>query len=148
MTKAMRRWELTLLTIAIVWAAALPILALVVPIYQGESVDMRADGTTVVTSSSATLVDVNGGAVIGIILVPLFLAVIFTLLLRARRPGQGPGVAATVVMALLAAGTFLAMLTVGIYVVPVTGCVVGAWAIRVAAAQPKSSVRTGPPASV
>jgi hypothetical protein len=129
----MRIWEHWLLGAAIAWGLALPVLAVVLPAYRGESVEMSSDGTTVTTSTSATLAQVNGWQAVLVVSVPVAIAIGVALLLGFRDPGRGPGVPATVLVGVLTVGTVLAMLTIGIYVVPVTACLVAVWAIRLAA---------------
>ena len=136
MTRAMRIWERTMLGIAVLWGLALPIVALLVPIYSGESTEMSGDGTTVTRESGATLVQVNGWQVLLTISVPLVAAVLVTGLLSLPRRHRWPLVLAFVVAGLLAAGTLLAMLSIGIFVLPVTVCLIAACAIRAAGTAP------------
>jgi hypothetical protein len=134
MSRRGRIWERGLLGVAVAWGVALPVGALLVPAYRGASVEMSG-GTTSTTTTSATLVQVNGSGVLVTVSVPLAIAVAVTLLLSRRAPGRGPGVAATALIGLLAAGTVLAMMSIGIFVLPVTVCLALAWALRLAGAE-------------
>jgi hypothetical protein len=131
----MRIWEQTLLGLALAWGLALPVLAGLVPMYSEDSVAVSG-GSSVGTQSSATLYQVNGWGALIPLVVPLGVAVIVTLLLAIRRSDSGPGVIAWGVVGLLAAGTVLAMMTIGIFVLPVTGSLIAACAIRQAGAVP------------
>lgn len=133
MTRAMRIWERTLLGIAVLWASALPILALLLPVYSGESVEMSGDGTTVTAASSATMVQVDGWQVLITMSVPLVVAVLVTVLLSIRTRRAWPLALAWTAAGLLALATLLAMLSVGLFVVPVTACLIAACTIRTAA---------------
>jgi hypothetical protein len=132
MTRTMRRWERSLLGVAVAWGLTLPILALLMPVYAGESVETSSDGTGVTTASSATLVQMNGLWSLAMIAVPFVVAIVVALVLWLRRPPAGPGAIAWILVGLLGAANVLALLSVGIFVLPVTVCLVAACAIRTA----------------
>jgi hypothetical protein len=132
----MRIWERALLGIAMLWGLALPILALVVPAYSGESAEMSGDGTIVTRNSTTTMVQENGWQVLMTISVPFVVAVMVTVLLSLRTRHPWPLVLAFVVAGLLAVGTLLAMFSIGVFVLPVTVCLIAACAIRAAGTVP------------
>jgi hypothetical protein len=94
----------------------LVILALLVPVYQSQSVSSSGN----VTNGSATLVGVNGWGALLAAGAPLAAAVVagWGLWRRAGRPGAG--VLAWTVAGLLACFNVLAIATIGVFVVPVT----------------------------
>jgi len=107
------------LAAAAAWAVALLVAAFLVPI--GGSVSASSSG--VITYGTATFVDINGvhgAAVVGI---PLLCTVLVAgaLLLRRRRAAVPCAWAVTGVLALF---NMLAMLTIGLFVVPVTAALV------------------------
>jgi hypothetical protein len=110
------RLERMSLAVALVWAIGLVVAALVVPVYQSSG--FSSSGT--VTDGSATLVGVNGWAALLVAGAPLAAAVVTDCALW-RRPGRpGAGVVAWTVTGLLACVNLLAMLSIGVFVLPVT----------------------------
>lgn len=101
---------------AVVWGAGLVIAAVLVPAYQSSKVS--TSGT--VTDSSATLVGVNGWGALLVAGAPLAAALVIWYALRRRRGRQGAGVLAWVVTALLGCFNLLAMLSIGVFLIPVT----------------------------
>lgn len=130
MSRAMRIWERALLAAAIVWGLALPLLAVVAPLYQGESSVSSSDGTAVTTTSTATLVQVDGRSVLVTVCVPLVVAVVVAVLLTAPGLGRWAVVVASVLTGVLALANLVAMMTIGIFVLPTTGCLIAACVIR------------------
>jgi hypothetical protein len=112
------RW---LLGIAAIWAAGLVIAAFVAPMYS-----TTASSGHGFVNSSATLVHENGFRVLIPVAVPLVVVGIVWAALRHRRHvgmlGAGP--VAWVVVTILGIGNFLAMLSIGIFIVPVTGLLI------------------------
>jgi hypothetical protein len=152
------------LVLAALWSVALLAAALVVPEYQSSSSSSstsavsasRSPSTTIdqepiVTSSSATLVEVNGIDVLGVVGIPLLavIAVAAALWRRRVRGRRGVGPFAWTVVVLLSLFTLVAMLSIGIFIVPVTGLVILACAFVLGAPEPgagRSSVSwTGVP---
>lgn len=123
-TATLGRGQRIALTIALVWAAALPLMAFVAPVYQWES----RDSTGAVTRGSDTLVGVNGahGVVAAAVPLVLTIATVLALWLRGRRRGAGP--AAWTLTSLSAIFSTLAILSVGPFVLPVVGCLIYACA--------------------
>ena len=117
--------RLVALSVALLWSAAMPVAALCVPFY--ESTAVSSSGA--VTNGSATLVAENGLAALLITSVPLAITLVVggCLWRRGARPGAGP--AAWTVTGLLAGFNLLAIMSVGIFVVPVTAALVCACAI-------------------
>jgi hypothetical protein len=116
---------------ALFWSAALLVIAIGVPIYVGETETSKATSSAVVvTHESFTLVDENGSGILLVIGVPLLVTIIvgIALWLRGARHGSGPIVWAF--FGLLAAFNFLAMLTIGALIIPVTACLAVACTIR------------------
>ncbi len=93
-----------------VYAAALIGAAVALPLYSG--------------SAPQTLVQVNGGKVIFIVAVPLVgaLLAIGTIVVRLGHARDGVGVFTWLVLGVLGAFTLLGILTIGVFVAPVTVC--------------------------
>lgn len=104
------------LAIALVWGTGLVVAALLVPVYQSSSVS--SSGT--VTDGSATLVGVNGWGALLVAGAPLAGAVVTGCALWRRAGRQGAGVLAWAVTGLLVCFNLLAMLSIGVFVLPVT----------------------------
>jgi hypothetical protein len=92
---------------ALVWAVGLIIAAVLLPAYQS-------------STGSATLVAVNGWGVLLAAGAPLIAALVISSLLWRRRGRPGAGAITWVVVALLGCFNLLAMLTIGVFVLPVT----------------------------
>jgi len=111
-----RRLERISLAIAFVWGAALVIAALLVPFYQS----VTGSSSGIVTHGSASLVGVNGWGVLVIACAPLAAAVMTAGALWRRAGRQGAGVLAWTVTGLLACLNAVAMLSIGVFILPVT----------------------------
>jgi hypothetical protein len=107
------RLERISLAIALVWGTGLVIGAVLVPVYQ-----LSRSGT--VTEGPATLVGVNGWGVLLVAGAPLAAAVATGFALWRHRGRPGAGVLAWAVTGLLACVNLLAMLSIGVFVLPVT----------------------------
>jgi hypothetical protein len=101
--------------VAAVWSIVLWIGGTSVPVYSSETVS--SDGSS--TQASQTLVGANGTSAIVVLLLPLMVTVLVALSLALVR-GRPGLVLAWVLTGLLAAFTLLAMLSVGIFLIPVT----------------------------
>ena len=110
------RLEAISLALALVWGVGLVIAAVLVPVYQSASVS--SSGT--VTDGLATLVGVNGWGALLVADAPLAAAVVTGCALWRRAGRQGAGVLAWAVTGLLVCFNVLAMLSIGVFVVPVT----------------------------
>ena len=104
------------LGVAVVWGLLLVVAAFVVPVYSTSS-GSATDGTvpTTTTEGTATLVGVNGYGVLLVISVPLVAAVVVAWALARGRRRIG-----WVVTSLLGVLNVLALLSVGIFFLPVT----------------------------
>ncbi len=103
-------WTRSWLVASVVYAAALLVAAYALPVYRG--------------SAPQTLVQVNGGKVILIVAVPLVgaLLAIGTIVVRLGHARDGVGVFTWLVLGVLGAFTLLGILTIGVFVAPVTVC--------------------------
>ena len=104
------------LAIALVWGAGLVVAALLVPVYQSSSVSSSG----AVTDGSATLVSVNGWGALLVAGAPLAAAAVTGCALWRRPWRRGAGVLAWAVTGLLGCFNLLAMLSIGVFVLPVT----------------------------
>jgi hypothetical protein len=105
---------------AIVWGVLLVAAAFVVPVGTSETAEATSSGVPgVVTTTTTTLVQSNGiwGAIV--ISIPLGFALLVAVALRQRRHVAAV-VVAWVLTALVCVFTFLAMLSIGIFVLPLT----------------------------
>jgi hypothetical protein len=110
------RLEFVSLLAALVWGAGLIIAAFLVPVYQSSTVSVSG----AVSTGSATLVAVNGSGVLAVAGLPLVAAVLTGVALWRRAGRSGAGVFAWIVIGLLACFNVLAILSVGLLVIPVT----------------------------
>jgi uncharacterized membrane protein YhaH (DUF805 family) len=121
-----RSLRLVLATAAI-WGAGLLVAAVVAPVYS--SVSASSDGR--VAHSSSTLTEENGPGVLAPVGVPLVVVGVVAVALRRRRQRQRPGagVLAWMSVGLLGVFTLVSMLSIGIFVLPVTFLLVVACAL-------------------
>jgi hypothetical protein len=116
-----------MLTSAGVWALGLVIAAMTVPFYSGEStsgttsVTSGATPTMVTSATYSTLLQINGFKVMIPVVVPCLAVALVAVGLTRRRKAHktGPGRMASTVVVLLATGTLVAILSIGVLVVPV-----------------------------
>ena len=116
-------WSIPALAVAALWSVLLVVGALVAPAYQSSTTYSRgtADGPiTGEVTSTRTLVEVNGAGVLLVVAVPLagVAAVSLSLLSRRRRRRAGAGPLAWTVVGLLGALAFVALMSVGIFMLP------------------------------
>ena len=105
----------TALLVALVYSAAIVIAGFVVPFYS--TVSVSSSGA--VSRGSATLVAENGLAVVMVLAIPLLLTLaVGTALWQSRRRGAVP--IAWTLTGLLALFNLLAMLSIGVFILPVT----------------------------
>jgi len=114
------------LAAALVWSAGLIVAAAVAPAYQSTS--ETSSGT--VTHESSTLVDENGPAVLLPVGVPLLVTVIVGYALWRREASRGAGPIAWTFTGLLAGFNVVAMLSIGLLMLPVTAALAVACAKR------------------
>ena len=103
------------LSVAFVWSAVILIGAFTAPAYS-------SDGSG--GGGSQTLVGETGIGVGIVMAIPLAITVVVSAMLWRRRLAAGPGAVAWTLTGLLAALNLLGMLTIGIFVLPVTVAVV------------------------
>lgn len=99
--------------VALLLASGSAILLLAAPLYSGETTAVSSDGTTTATRTAATLAEVNGGWVIGLVLVPVALVAVHAL--WAGRGRTAAIVACTAPVALLG---LVGILTIGVFFLP------------------------------
>jgi hypothetical protein len=116
LTGRLGRVQLVSLAIAIAWGAALVVGALVAPVYQTSSVSSSGAAA----AGSATLLAVNGWHVVLVAAAPLAAALITGGMLWRRNGRRGAGAFAWVASGLLGCFNLLAMLSIGLFVLPVT----------------------------
>ena len=116
----LRRLERVSLAIASAWGAGLLAAAVVVPMYSSSG----ASSSGSVTYGSATLVGVNGWNVLLIVAVPLLATAIVGGALWRRGLRRGAGVVAWTIAGLLAVFNVLALASIGVFVIPVTVCLI------------------------
>jgi hypothetical protein len=104
---------------AVAWSVALVVAALTVPVYSGDSITTESSGVSTSTTTATTLVAENGWWGLVVAGIPLACSVVVAVLLLGvrRRPAE---IAALVIVGLLGVGTVLALLSVGLFVAPVT----------------------------
>ncbi|HEX6515535.1 MAG TPA: hypothetical protein VF049_08160 [Nocardioidaceae bacterium] len=122
-TPKLGRVSTVALATAVVWALVLVVSAFLVPVYT--SISTSSSGK--VTRGSDTLVGMNGWGGALVVAVPLLVTLLVAgaLLLRPRRAAMA---SAWVFTALLCVFNLLAIMTVGLFMVPVTAALVVACA--------------------
>lgn len=81
-------------------------------------------------TDTASLVEINGWWVLTYAAIPLVITLIVAALLWRRGIEARPGAIAWLTVGLLTAFTLLGMMTIGIFIVPVTGCLIAACSVR------------------
>jgi hypothetical protein len=115
------RTSATALSFAVVWSALLVVGALVLPAYGTSSQSATLDtgtgaaSTAPVTTGTETLVGVNGEGVLVVVGIPLVVTLLVGAALAFRRRRIG-----WVLTSVLGLFTLLAMLSIGIFIVPTT----------------------------
>lgn len=107
------------LAAAALWAGGLVVAALALPAYTGSSSTEDANGEVHTTSTTATFVEANGTWGLVVASVPLAACLVVAVLLLGPG-GRATRVAAVVVVALLGALTVLGLLSIGVFIAPVT----------------------------
>jgi hypothetical protein len=107
------------LLMAGVYGIALVVAGFVVPVYSSTSVSSSGD----VADGSDTLVGVNGVGIVFVLGVPLLATVLVACALWSRSRRGALAIAWTLT-GLLAAFNLLAMLTIGVFVIPVTAALI------------------------
>jgi hypothetical protein len=119
-----RRIRKVALSFALVWSVAVLVAGFTVPMYSEET--ETSSGSI---SGTDTLVGENGSGIIIVLLVPLVVSILVTLCLMARRV-RGAIVVAWILTAALCGLTVLALLSIGIYLLPVAGALMVACAVE------------------
>jgi hypothetical protein len=112
------RTAATALSFAVVWSALLVVGALVLPAYGTSSQSATLEGTVntePVMTGTDTLVGVNGQGVLLVVGIPLIVTMLVAAALAFRRRRIG-----WVLTAILGLFTLLAMLSIGIFILPTT----------------------------
>ena len=117
------RRRLRIAAAAFVWSLALIPAAFYLPVYHGE----RSNSTGASIPTSATLVHVNGTWVLIPMAVPALLALVVGIALSRRERSRVAALVATGTVLVLGAFNLLAILSIGIFIVPAT--VLLAWAV-------------------
>ena len=104
------------------WSVLLLIGAYVLPVYQGEVSTQSSNGRVHSRDTSATLVEMNGSGALMAVAVPLAATLLVMLALLAQDPGQNAGPLAWTLVVLLSGFNLLAMLSIGIFLLPTTVC--------------------------
>lgn len=131
----LRRGEWMALAVALMWSAGLMVAAAVAPVYG--SMTETSSGT--VTHGSATLVDVNGPAVLLPVGVPLLATVLVGCALWRRDASGGAGPFAWTFTVLLAGFNVVAMASIGLFMLPVSAALGVACAMRQARTQSEAA---------
>lgn len=116
------------LVLALVWSALLVLAGFTLPLYGFSSSSATLDGSsgTDEITGTATLVQVNGWTAVLVLAIPLAVVLVVGGLLVVG--GRGPRVVAWAITALLGVFTVLALLSVGLFIVPVVVALVVACA--------------------
>lgn len=116
---ALRRWRLSvrLTGAALIWSVGLVLAALLVPVYNGQTVS-SSQGLTL---STATLIQVNGARALIPVLLPTVVSVVVAVAIRQRhRHGQHrSAILAWLLIGLLTVTTVLAIFSIGAFMLPV-----------------------------
>jgi hypothetical protein len=122
--------------LAALWGALLVAGALTLPVYSGAGSSMSCTSagvcsTTSASNESATLVGENGTTALAVVAAPLAAALLCALLLHRRcaRGSRAALVAAWALVGALGAFALVALLTVGLLVVPVVALLAGSAAL-------------------
>lgn len=113
-TGSFRRGELVALVFAILWAATVAIGAFVAPLYRG----------------GATLVEVNGSYTAIAAAVPLALSLATAVALALRGSVAGAGPLAWTLTILCALFCVVSILSIGVFIIPIVGCLLYACAVH------------------
>lgn len=126
--RRIRTTELTLLFVAGIWSAlVLPLGAVLAPIGSYASVDLE---TGIETRGTTTLIESDGRWVLWYAFAPLAVTLVVTGALWARGLAHGPGVVGWAATGLLSAFTVLSLMTIGVFILPVTLCLIAVCAVR------------------
>lgn len=99
--------------VALLLAVAAAVLLLAVPLYSGEATTVSSDGTVTTTRTAATLTEVNGGWIAGLVLVPVVLIAVHALWV-----GRGRTAAIVACTAPVALLSLVGILTIGVFLLP------------------------------
>jgi hypothetical protein len=132
-----RQIALRLTAGAIAWSVGLVLVALLAPVYGSSTGGLGDDG---VTLTHATLVQVNGVRALALMVVPGLAALVVAGALRARWADQRwSRLLAWAAVMVVAAETVVGILSIGIFILPVTLLLAAAVRLSSGAAVPLSS---------
>lgn len=123
------------LAVAVLFGVGLIVAGFVAPLYSSESASSSGE----VTRGTATLVEMNGAGVLVALSLPLVMAVVVGCALSQRRR-RGAVALAWTVTGLLGVFTLLAMLSIGVFILPVTAALI----VACGTAGPSMSQRKAP----
>lgn len=129
------RWAFGLTSGAVLWGLGLVLAAFVAPVYGGS----ESDSAGHVSSTSATLIQVNGIGVLLPISVPVVVAVLVWAALRHRCTHGGSATLAWVLTGLLLAFALVAV-SIGVFILPLVALL--AIAVRLTPSGPVASAPT------
>jgi hypothetical protein len=118
-----------LLSAAAVWSTLLVVGACTVPVYRGVTMTTDDAGRTTETATTDTLIGQNGTGALVPVAIPLVATAVSAVLLALAARHRWAEWAAWAPVAVTAALTLLGMLTIGIFVAPVTLALVIATAL-------------------
>lgn len=119
-----------LLVGALVWSAAIFAVAMFAPLYQGESTEAGAGGAEITSHYSRTLVEENGNGVVIIVAIPMLLTIAVGMAFGLSGVSRAAGLAAWPVAGVAVVLNVASLLSVGIFFIPVTVCLVVACVVR------------------
>jgi hypothetical protein len=122
--------ELIALGVALGASVALIIVAITAPFYSSSFSARTSTGVVARGSSSATLIEEYGAGVLVIVTAPLIITLAILAMLWLRGVERGPGPLVWTTVGLLAALTLAGLLTIGIFILPTTACLITARTLR------------------
>lgn len=127
----LRPVERILLLAAGAFSLVLPLVFAFVPMYSGvRTTTDGAAGRVTTTAVSATLIDVNGTWVLWYGFGPLAIALVVAFVLAVREPRRGTGALVWTLVGALALFNLAAMMTIGVFILPITGCLLAVAVVR------------------
>jgi hypothetical protein len=115
---------------AFIWSLLLLVGASLVPFYQGSVESVGPRGRVRSYDTSGTLVEMEGSGILVVVAVPLAATLLVTLALLAQVLGKNAGPLAWTLVVLLFGFNFLAMLSIGIFLLPTTVALLVACALH------------------
>ena len=122
----LRRGEWVALVFAFGWSVAVLAAAALAPAYQSEN----ATSSGAASPGSASMLDQNGPWILLVIAIPLVVTLIVGYALWRRGGQRGAGPVAWTFTGLLVGFNLVAMFSIGLFILPITACLVVACVIR------------------